>query len=39
METIQLITPMQEFTDFMAMPDGLAKNVSYYNNTHRINPA
>lgn len=32
METIQLITPMQEFTDFMAMPDGLAKNVSYYNN-------
>jgi hypothetical protein len=32
METIQLVSPQQEFKDFMALPDGLAKNVSYYNN-------
>jgi len=32
METLQLVTPPQEFKDFMAMPDGLAKNISYYNN-------
>jgi len=32
METIQLVSPQQEYLDFMALPDGLAKNVSYYNN-------
>jgi hypothetical protein len=32
METIQIQTPQREFADFMAMPDGLAKNVHYYNN-------
>lgn len=34
METIQLVQPQQEFKDFMSMPDGLAKNVSYYNNMY-----
>jgi len=32
METIQLVSPQQEFADFIALPDGLAKNISYYNN-------
>jgi len=32
METIQLVAPQQEFRDFMALPDGLAKNATYYNN-------
>jgi hypothetical protein len=34
METIQLVLPQQEYVDFMAMPDGLAKNVNYYNNMY-----
>ena len=34
METIHLVQPQQEFKDFMSMPDGLAKNVSYYNNMY-----
>lgn len=37
METIQLKQPEQEFADFTAMPDGLAKNVHYYNNIHGRN--
>jgi hypothetical protein len=37
METIQLKQPEQEFGDFMGMPDGLAKNVHYYNNIHSRN--
>ena len=37
METIQLQLPQREFADFMAMPDGLAKNVYYYNNMQSRN--
>jgi len=32
METVQLIQPTEQFTEFMALPDGLAKNIRYYNN-------
>jgi len=31
MENIQLVTPQQEFRSFMAMPDGLLKNITYQN--------
>lgn len=37
METVQLQKPEQQFVDFMAMPDGLAKNVYYYNNMQSRN--
>lgn len=28
---VQLVTPTQDFKDFMSMQEGLAKNVTYYN--------
>lgn len=32
METIQVVQPTEQFTEFMALPDGLVKNIRYYNN-------
>jgi len=31
METTYIVLPQQEFKDFMAMPDGLMKNIKFYN--------
>jgi len=31
MQNIQIVAPGPEFTDFMAMPNGIAKNICYYN--------
>jgi len=31
METTYIVLPQQEFKDFMAMPDGLVKNIKFYN--------
>lgn len=32
MEVIQIVPVQQQYKDFMSMPDGLNKNISYYNN-------
>ncbi len=37
METIQIVAPQPEFREFMSMPDGVAKNVAYYNNFYGRN--
>jgi len=32
MEIIPIVPVQQQYKDFMSMPDGLNKNISYYNN-------
>jgi hypothetical protein len=34
METTYIVLPQQEFKDFMAMPDGLVKNIKFYNDIY-----